>query len=253
MKRLSVFLLLMLLLLSFVASTRASRVSAQVYQTKAILRPQADSHIIIEDTGSNGTITFTTDGVARMIVDAAGNVGIGTSPTAKLDVNGAVKATDLETQVGSHIHVYLSQCGGLCSSYHSLNNWIDVASYNYSWGVNMNTDPSLFSHDGKGRITINQAGSYYIRISTMAVPTGDAVVNVYGCPIINGSAGCGGASGVNGRLHGYYPGGWWAKGRNEFVYFLGEGATVGYGYLTTYALNSWAHDWYTAVEITKLK
>lgn len=40
---------------------------------------QLDSNVTVTDTGSNGTIAFTTDNSERMRVTSAGNVGIGTS------------------------------------------------------------------------------------------------------------------------------------------------------------------------------
>lgn len=48
---------------------------------------QGDTSVAVSDSGSNGTITFTTDNSERMRVTSAGNVGIGTSsPGQKLDV-----------------------------------------------------------------------------------------------------------------------------------------------------------------------
>lgn len=48
-----------------------------------------DSSVAITDTGSNGTITFTTDNSERMRVTAAGNVGIGKSSYTSMTTNGA--------------------------------------------------------------------------------------------------------------------------------------------------------------------
>lgn len=255
MKRLGLLLLSGLAVVSLTFGARMFGVSAQAHQTKAILRPQADSHIVVLDTGSNGTITLTTQGVARMVIDASGNVGIGTtSPTVKLEVNGNVKAANLETQTGSHVHIYLNQCGGgPCGGHHGVGVWTDVAAYNYNWGVNINTDPALFTHNGQGRVTIGQAGTYLIRISTMTVPAVETTVPVYGCPVLNGAPNCGSAGGVGGLFHAFHPAGWWAKTRNEFVFNLGQGVTIGYGYYALQDLTYWAHDWYTAVEITKIK
>jgi hypothetical protein len=50
-----------------------------------------DSKVEVTDTGSDGTITFDTDGSERMRITNAGNVGIGTSsPARTLDVAGDV-------------------------------------------------------------------------------------------------------------------------------------------------------------------
>jgi hypothetical protein len=229
-------------------------VSAQTYQTKAILKVVGDSDITVLDTGSNGTITFTTDGVERVRIDSTGNVGIGKTPTTKLDVNGTIKATNLETQSGSYIHIYLAHCGGACGGSHPVSTWTDVGAQGYTWGVNSNTAPTVFTHNGTGRITVNKTGTYLIRLTTMAIPPADASNVMYACPAINGSSNCGNASGVNGlALHGYYPGGWWAKSRHDIILNLTQGNNVGYAYYPIQTLSYWAHDWYTALEITKIK
>ncbi len=53
---------------------------------------QGNSGVSVSDTGSDGTVTITTEGLARLTVGPTGNVGIGTaSPADKLDVNGNVR------------------------------------------------------------------------------------------------------------------------------------------------------------------
>ena len=60
-----------------------------------VLTPTAlsvgNSSLTVTDTGSDGTVTVTTEGVARMVIDASGQVGIGATPSAKLDVDGTVR------------------------------------------------------------------------------------------------------------------------------------------------------------------
>lgn len=81
---------------------------------------------------------------------SGGNVGIGvTSPTAKLEVNGTVKATRLDSASGEIISIALAQCGGGCGSYHTLNTWTNVGAQNYAWATSLNTATDNFTHNGK--------------------------------------------------------------------------------------------------------
>jgi hypothetical protein len=43
----------------------------------------------------NGNLTLGTNNLTRMTIDATGNIGVGISPTAKLDINGGVKLEGL--------------------------------------------------------------------------------------------------------------------------------------------------------------
>ncbi|MEQ1615650.1 MAG: glycine-rich domain-containing protein [Hyphomicrobiaceae bacterium] len=53
---------------------------------------QGNSGVSVSDTGSDGTVTITTEGLARLTVGPTGNVGIGTAtPADKLDVNGSMR------------------------------------------------------------------------------------------------------------------------------------------------------------------
>lgn len=53
---------------------------------------QGNSGVSVSDTGTDGTVTISTEGLARLTIDQNGNVGIGTAtPADKLDVNGNIR------------------------------------------------------------------------------------------------------------------------------------------------------------------
>ena len=53
---------------------------------------QGNSGVSVSDTGTDGAVTISTEGLARITVDQNGNVGIGTAtPADKLDVNGNIR------------------------------------------------------------------------------------------------------------------------------------------------------------------
>lgn len=242
-------------LLMSVFAVPPSAVFAQGNQTKAVLRLWNDTGITIEDTGSNGRITFTTEGTTSIVVDAAGNVGIGKSPTAKLDVNGTIRATKVDsTGSGSYMHIALAHCGGACTGTGgALNTWIEVSNLGYTWITATDIGSSMLSHNGYGRITIGQTGTYIIRLQSMIVPSAvtNAPANV--CPFINGAANCNGHGYYTGGVqHRYYPAGWWGRSKHEFVMTLSQGAIVGYGYMPRLAFTNWGHDNLTSMEIIRV-
>ena len=74
---------------------------------------QGNSSVVVTDTGTDGHIALSTEGTERMLVDAAGNVGIGTSsPTTPLEV--AANANSLNVSLrgsGTNVSIlrFLSQ------------------------------------------------------------------------------------------------------------------------------------------------
>ncbi len=56
--------------------------------------------VVIDQTGTGGILDLRDAGVSKMVVDANGNVGIGTSnPMSKLDINGTVN----QSFIGCHV------------------------------------------------------------------------------------------------------------------------------------------------------
>lgn len=149
-----------------------------------------------------------------------------------------------------HILAYLSQCGGACSSYHVLNSWVNVPSYNYAWTTAINNATDVFTHNNKGLITVSQAGTYRIMLTTIAMPAANVGWVTALCPYINGSITCVGTTAV--YDHEYSVAGYWQENTKEFVADLAAGSTVGFGYHTANALTYWAHDGYTAIDVLRV-
>lgn len=247
------FLSLMLVAVSLVLG--ATAVSAQSHQIKAVLRSGSDSRIAIEDIGPDGTITFIADNNVGIVINSAGNVGIGKSPTTRLDVNGTIKATKVENAgSGGYIYIFLYQCGGgPCSGNHPVNTWTELSNLGYSWITGTNTLPSVFSHNGSGRITVGQSGTYHVRLSAMLIPTATTGVPAIICPFLNGGANCNNHGYYSSGLqHRYYPAGWWGRSKHEFVMNLPQGTIVGYGIHPTTTLTRWGHDNYTSLELRRI-
>lgn len=246
---------LFLALFWVISSASTSSVFAQTYEYKSVLSAEGNSSIAITDNGG-GKITFTTEGAERVHIDSNGNVGIGKSPTAKLDVNGTMRVRGLDTSKASYILIYLNQCSAsACPAGPSQPSgvWLNASAQGYGWAVSVNTTPSIFTHNGTGTVTINKTGTYRIRLHGMFVPVSNSSAPVYFCPFINGSANCNAMSIYSsGIVHGYYPENMWGKTQHDFVFTLNQGATVGYGYHITSPLTNWAHDYYTSIEITEI-
>jgi hypothetical protein len=195
-------------------------------------------------------------GGGTLTVKSDGTVGIGTlTPGAALDVNGTVKSTATESSSAAFIHAYLLQCGGgPCASYHTLNQWTDVSAQNYNWVTAANNSPATYAHNDHGRITLLKTGTYWIRLYAIFQPTADSGHIASVCPSLNGSADCSPSWSSNGIKYCYYKAAFWARmgGPYDFIRTLGAGTTVGWAYYPYQALNDWAHDYYTAIEIIRL-
>ena len=60
------------------------------------------SSVIVNDSGSNGFITFSTDSTENMRLISGGNLGIGiTNPSQKLEVNGTIQTTGFKLTTGA--------------------------------------------------------------------------------------------------------------------------------------------------------
>lgn len=184
-----------------------------------------------------------------------GNVGIGTSiPSERLEVNGRIKAERVDTSSGAFISISLNHCGpSACSGYHTLNEWKDISTMNYNWAQSVNTAPDIFTTNGTGRITLLKTGLYKIRLGGMFIPSVDHSNVTYVCPSINGSINCG-SNVTNALRHNFYHAGYWTQmgGPFEFTLQLNANTTVAWAYYPMVALNYWAHDLYTNIEITKI-
>ncbi len=188
-------------------------------------------------TGSTGFGFRNTGGILEYKQSAGQNTGAGWTEVGK--------------GRGSTIHVALNYCGGGCGSYHAINTWVNVSGYGYTFATQVNTDPTTFSHNGTGLVTINKTGVYRIRMRNMMIPTTNRAWMSYVCPIINGSANCL-ENGTSGLDHGYYPAGSWGQESKEFTNELSAGTTVGYGYYIYDAMSYWGHDSYTNFSITRV-
>jgi hypothetical protein len=192
-------------------------------------------------------------GGGTLSVTLGGQVGIGlTNPSATLTVNGALKALSLESASSAFIQLLMASCITGCAGNHTLNQWADISAGGYSWTA-VNNSPATFSHNGAGRVTLLKGGTFMIRLHGMMMPTADAWGIAALCPILNGSADCSPNSSL-GYHHHWYPAGWWAQfgGPFDFVRDLPAGTTVGWGYQPREAMNYWAYDNYTALEIIRI-
>jgi hypothetical protein len=184
---------------------------------------------------------------------SSGSLGIGTTaPAEKLQVVGKVKADQLDIAVGATIHILFSHCGGPCGSYHAINSWTNVSAIGYNWSTSYNNAPDVFTHNGFGTITVNKTGTYSIKLYSMAIPASTVGWVEALIPVVNGSIdGTPGSADIQYNHH-YAQAGYWNQDIAEYRRNLTAGSTVQYAYLNYQPLTYWAHDSYTAMEITRI-
>jgi hypothetical protein len=86
----------------------------------------------------------------------------------------------------------------------------------------------------------------------MFIPTANTAYGEIVCPAINGTANCGYNS-TFAYNHRYAVANWWSQPQHEFVFQLAAGNTVAWAYQPIVAMTYWAHDNYTALEITRIQ
>ncbi|MFA6031040.1 MAG: hypothetical protein WC969_14380 [Elusimicrobiota bacterium] len=222
-----------------VSTDEVLRVSSGTGTMQELVRVWGDGRVAVGTTSPSG-----------VLLEVNGKTAVNST----LTVSGAVTANLFDSYRGEYIEIYLSQCGGPCGGNHALSTWTDIAAQGYSWTLGSNTAPDTFSHNGTGRITVNKAGTYLIRLHAMLIPVADANYAAYFCPSINGSADCSPNQSACGIRLGYYPAGWWTQynGPFDFIRTLPAGTTIGYAYDPVQTLTYWAHDTYMALDVVRV-
>ncbi|MFA6031041.1 MAG: hypothetical protein WC969_14385 [Elusimicrobiota bacterium] len=236
--------------------------------------PAAKLHVSSASAAAGDAILLVSSGTGQgqqlLTVMGDGKVGISTgAPAALLAVAGKAQVNSTMTVYGNlvattmgaaksaFIHIRLNQCGGGCGGSHTVDTWTDVAAQGYAWTQAINTSPETFVHNGTGRITVNKAGLYRIRLYAFFMPSVAGSWICYVCPSVNGSAGsCTPNSAANGLKHGYNEAAYWARmgGPYEFIRALSAGNTVGWSYYpsSSWPLTYWAYDNYTSMSVEKV-
>ena len=144
-----------------------------------------DTSITVDDTGSNGTIRFNTDGVESMRITNLQKVGIGSDvPTSKLDVGGDVKVIGVVTATTAFDTTY-TKTGSITAttsttSQTAIHSGLASASYRSieylvqaTQGTSFHTTKILVVHDGTNAY-LTEYGSVY---NSVAVATYDVDIS----------------------------------------------------------------------------
>lgn len=149
-----------------------------------------NSSVEVTDTGSNGTITFDTDGSERMRIDSSGNVGINsTSPGTYGDDNGGRNLVIQSTGAGRGVFTFASQVTGGANELIGRINFIDSDSTNTNYrgaqidgllGSDANSAYLRFNTANSGapleRVRITQGGT--VLIGTTSTTANGGVLQV---------------------------------------------------------------------------
>ena len=169
---------------------------------------QGNSGVSVSDTGSDGTVTITTEGLARLTVGPTGNVGIGTAgPADKLDVNGNVR---VRGAAGSDRSLLMSTLGS------------------NRWSVSTNAVAESGS----------DAGSNFVvtRYSDAGTAIGNALAinRATGAISTSGDIAIGGAATATGGFYGTFTGTFngmgssqWLNGTAGAIYYSGGNVGIG--------------------------
>jgi len=166
-------------------------------------------------------------------------------------VKSAASADALATG-GEMIGIYLNGCGGPCTGNEAINAWINVSAKNLNWATSYNTASANFSHNGKGAITVAQAGTYVVYTQGMTEPTADTNIVAYYSVAINGAV----LSAEHDSLmlsHGFWKGGMWAQSKYTFLLNLSAGSVITYIWEPLVPQVYWAHDGYTNLRIVRIR
>lgn len=95
---------------------------------------QDNSTVTVTDSGANGTIALTTNGVGRVNIDASGNVGIGTTtPGICLGASGKLNLTHYSDTANHHRNdAFFGYCDNVAVGSHTLTVYVgNVAGWGY--------------------------------------------------------------------------------------------------------------------------